>query len=177
MRHFISNHTSGSKLSLLLMHRLQTFQALYSSIFSTFSVPTYICGTFHGAKKSNAEFEEFSWRFRLQMVDSETYLSSCYPPFVALNSLWCADVPLRNSSLTHSLTHSGQWQTLKINRQRTILAAVVKAFCLATLRDGMWMVWDSCCCIADLHSTMWPIPGSYVARGNNSPVRHRGGSN
>ena len=27
-------------------------------------------------------------------------------PFMALNGLFCADVPLRNYSLTHSLTHS-----------------------------------------------------------------------
>jgi len=33
-----------------------------------------------------------------------TYLFSSYPPFMALNGLWCADVPLRNYSLTHSLT-------------------------------------------------------------------------
>jgi len=27
-------------------------------------------------------------------------------PLMALNSLYCADVPLSNYSLTHSLTHS-----------------------------------------------------------------------
>jgi len=32
------------------------------------------------------------------------YLLSYYPPFMALNSLKCADVPLRNYSLTHTLT-------------------------------------------------------------------------
>jgi len=33
---------------------------------------------------------------------------------VALNSLQCADVPLRNCSLTHSLTHSNQTNTVKV---------------------------------------------------------------
>ena len=62
--------------------------------------------------------------------------------------------------------------TLKTNRRHTIVAAAVRAFCLAMLRAGMRIVCVSCCCTAPRHSTMWPSSASYVARGNSSPARH-----
>jgi len=55
-----------------------------------------------------------------------------------------------------------------IDRRRTILAAVLRAFSLATLRTGICNVSVNGCCTEHLHSIMWPASVSYVARGYSS---------
>jgi len=65
---------------------------------------------------------------------------------MALNGLFCADVPLRNYSLTHSLTHAGQERWLWRGRG---LAASAAPVILTLKRPGYKKNWP----IASVYSS------------------------